>query len=67
MSATNVVRTGRDAGGGQIGFPMVNTTKNGMNPKGTNEILIIPIDFPDFPGTGSPKQQLQYDSKWLLS
>jgi len=66
MSDAKVVRTGRDAGGGQIGFPMANTTKNGMNPKGTNEILIIPIDFPDFTGTVSPIPQLQYDSKWLI-
>jgi len=66
MSDSKADRTGRNAGAGQVGFPMVNTTKNGMNPKGTNEILIIPIDFPDFPGTGSPKQQLEYDSKWLV-
>ena len=66
MSASSADRTGRNSGAGQVGFPFVNTIKNGMNPKGTNEILIIPIDFPDFEGTGSPKQQLEYDKKWLV-
>ena len=66
MSASSADRTGRNSGAGQVGFPFVNTMKNGMNPKGTNEILIIPIDFPDFEGIGSPKQQLEYDKKWLV-
>ena len=66
MSASSADRTGRNSGAGQVGFPFVNTIKNGMNPKGTNEILIIPIDFPDFEGIGSPKQQLEYDKKWLV-
>jgi hypothetical protein len=66
MSASSADRTGRNSGAGQVGFPFVNTIKNGMNPKGTNEILIIPIDFPDFEGTKSPKQQLEYDKKWLV-
>jgi hypothetical protein len=66
MSASKADRTGRNAGAGQVGFPMVNTTKNGMDPKGINNVLIVPIDFPDFQGTGSPKQQLEYDTKWML-
>jgi hypothetical protein len=66
MSASNADRTGRNSGAGQVGFPMTNTTKNGMDPKGVNEVLIVPVDFPDFQGTGSPKQQLDYDVKWML-
>ncbi len=65
QSATKVVRTGRDAGSGMIGFPHINSDKNGMNAKGNNEILILPVDFPDFPGEGSPKAQVEYDAKWL--
>ncbi len=66
MSASRADRTGRNSGAGQVGFPMVNTTKNGMNPKGNNEVLIVPVDFPDFPGTGNPKTQVDYDTKWML-
>lgn len=62
MTVTN--RTPRDSTQ-FAGFPL-NTTKNGMNPKGTNDVLIVPIDFPDFPGKESPKKQLEYDTKWLL-
>jgi hypothetical protein len=32
--------------------------------KGINEVLIVPIDFPDFPGGGEVIAQLEYDKKW---
>lgn len=62
MTTTN--RAARDSTQ-YAGFPL-NTTKNGMNPKGINEVLIVPVDFPDFPGIVSPKKQLEYDVKWML-
>jgi hypothetical protein len=36
-----------------------------MNLKGTNEVLIVPIDFPDFPGGSEVLAQLDYDKKWM--
>lgn len=33
--------------------------------KGTNEVLIVPIDFPDFPGGSEVLAQLEYDKKWM--
>ena len=38
-----------------------------MNVKGSNEILIVPIDFPDFPGGSGLLEQLEYDKKWLTN
>ena len=64
-SDSNVVRTGRNAGQ-EVGFPLQNTNRHGMNVIGTNEILIVPIDFPDFPGGPGVQQQLEYDKKWLV-
>ncbi len=66
MSASKADRTGRNAGGGMVGFPLIETDKNGMFAKGTNEILFVPIDFPDFPGGAGLKEQLEYDKKWLI-
>jgi hypothetical protein len=66
MSASKADRTGRNAGGGMVGFPLVDSDKNGMFTKGTNEILFVPIDFPDFPGGAGLKEQLAYDKKWLV-
>lgn len=60
-------RTGRNAGGGVIGFPLVDSDKHRMQVSGTNEILIVPIDFPDFPGGSGLKEQLDYDKKWLTN
>lgn len=60
-------RTGRNAGGGVIGFPLVDSDKHRMQVNGTNEILIVPIDFPDFPGGSGLKEQLDYDKKWLTN
>jgi M6 family metalloprotease-like protein len=65
MSASKADRTGRNAGGGMVGFPLVDSAKNGMLINGVNEVLIVPIDFPDFPGDSSLKAQLEYDKKWL--
>lgn len=66
MSASKADRTGRNAGGGMVGFPLVDSAKNGMFTKGTNEILYVPIDFPDFRGGPELKAQLEYDKKWLI-
>jgi hypothetical protein len=64
-SAATVQRTGRDSGGGIVGFPLINSNKNGMNLKGDNEVLIVPVDFPDFPGGNDLRSQLEYDKKWM--
>jgi len=66
MSASKADRTGRNSGGGMVGFPLVDSAKNGMFVKGTNEILYVPIDFPDFPGGSGLKEQLAYDKKMLV-
>jgi len=65
MSASKADRTGRNAGGGQVGFPLVSSDKNGMFINGTNEVLIVPVDFPDFQGGPELKAQLEYDKKML--
>jgi len=54
-----------DGNSGLVGFPLVNSDKHRMNLKGTNEVLIVPIDFPDFPGGGEVLAQLEYDKKWM--
>lgn len=46
------------------GFPL--PKPDYMNVKGTNEVLIVPVDFPDFPGGSELKAQLDYDIKWLV-
>jgi hypothetical protein len=33
--------------------------------RGTNEVLIVPIDFPDFQGGSELLAQLDYDKKWM--
>jgi hypothetical protein len=60
-SASKVV----DGNSGLVGFPLVNSDKHGMKLKGTNEVLIVPIDFPDFPGGNEVLGQLEYDKKWM--
>ena len=65
FSASKADRTGRNAGGGMVGFPLTDTNKNGMNLVGTNEVLVVPLDFSDFRGEGSPSKQTDYDTKWL--
>jgi hypothetical protein len=63
-SASVADRTGRNSSG-LVGFPLVNTDRHRMNLKGTNEVLIVPIDFPDFPGGNEVLAQLEYDKKWM--
>jgi hypothetical protein len=66
MSASKVERSDRVAGAGQVGFPFANSEKNGMFINGTNEVLIVPVDFPDFQGGTELKAQLEYDKKMLI-
>ena len=66
MSASKADRTGRNSGGGMVGFPLVDSERNGMKVRGTNEVLFVPIDFPDFPGGSGLKEQLEYDKKWMI-
>jgi hypothetical protein len=63
-SASIADQTGRNSGI-QVGFPLKNTDRHRMNLKGTNEVLIVPIDFPDFPGGTEVLAQLEYDKKWM--
>lgn len=60
-SASKVV----DGNSGLVGFPLVNSDKHQMKLRGTNEVLIVPIDFPDFPGGNEVMKQLEYDMKWM--
>ena len=46
------------------GFPLPKVDY--MKVKGVNEVLIIPVDFPDFPGGSELKEQLAYDTKMLV-
>ena len=64
-SASTADKSGRNVDAGLIGFPFINSDKNGMNAKGNNEVLIVPVDFPDFPGGSGVTQQLENDKKWL--
>jgi len=48
-----------------VGFPLINSDRNRMYLKGTNEVLVVPIDFPDFPGGSEVIAQLEYDKKWM--
>ena len=61
-SAMTVTRGDRDATQFS-GFPL--PKPDYMSVKGTNEVLIVPVDFPDFPGGNELKAQLDYDIKWL--
>jgi hypothetical protein len=63
-SASIADRTGRNSSG-YVGFPAFNTDRHRMNLKGNNEVLIVPIDFPDFPGGNEVLAQLEYDKKWM--
>lgn len=58
-------KSGRNSGAGVVGFPLVNSDKHRMKVNGTNEVLIVPVDFPDFPGGSGLSDQLEYDRKWL--
>jgi len=65
LSDSKADRTGGNAGAGVVGFPH-QAQNRAMYPKGTNEILIVPVDFPDFPGGSGVLEQLEYDKKWLI-
>jgi hypothetical protein len=58
-------KSGRNSGAGVVGFPLINSDKHRMNVNGANEVLIVPVDFPDFPGGSGLSDQLEYDTKWL--
>lgn len=62
-SASTVVRGDRDATQFS-GFPLLKPDY--MSVKGVNEVLIVPVDFPDFQGGDELKAQLEYDKKWLV-
>ena len=69
LSDSKADRTGRNSGAGIVGFPFeINKNrKPDMYVKGTNEVLIVPVDFPDFPGAPGLLEQLEYDKKWLIN
>jgi hypothetical protein len=64
-NADAILRTGRDLGSGQAGFPMDRTTKNGMYPKGTNQVLIVGVDFPELRGGENIREIFSEDIKWM--
>jgi hypothetical protein len=62
-SAMTVVRGPRD--GTQFsGFPL--PKPDYMNVKGKNDVLIVPVDFPDFQGGSELKAQIENDTKMLV-
>lgn len=63
-SASVADRTGRNSSG-YVGFPAINTDRHRMYLKGTNEVLVVGIDFPDFPGGSELTAQLAYDKKMM--
>ncbi len=64
-SAMTVARGDRDSTQ-FAGFPLPKPWMDVMQVKGKNEVLIVPIDFPDFPGGPELKSQLEYDTKWMV-
>ena len=63
-NADAIQRVGRDSGTGHVGFPM-DSPKNGMYPKGINEVLIVGVDFPELRGGSNIKSLFAEDIKWL--
>jgi hypothetical protein len=49
----------------RVGFPFDNTNKHRMNTKGTNEVLIVGVDFPELRGDGKIKAKLAADKKLM--
>jgi hypothetical protein len=49
----------------RVGFPVTNTDANGMFIDGVNEVLVMPVDFPDFPGGPGLQRQLRNDAKLM--
>ena len=66
LSDSTADRTGGNAGAGIVGFPY-EEGKRLMYSKGINEVLIVPVDFSDFPGSTGVLEQLEYDKKWLVN
>jgi hypothetical protein len=62
-SAMTLVRGDRDSTQFS-GFPL--PKPDYMSVKGVNEVLIVPVDYDDFPGGAGLKEQLEYDTKWLV-
>ena len=60
-SDMTLVQTGRGEGL-RVGFPMNNTADHGMFIDGVNEVLVMPVDFPDFPGGPGLQEQLQHNA-----
>jgi len=63
-SDMTLVQSGRGEGL-KVGFPVTNTEDHGMFIDGVNEVLVMPIDFPDFPGGPGLTKQLQHDEKLM--
>jgi len=49
----------------KVGFPFDNTFKHGVYAKGTNEVLIVGIDFPELRGDGTLEETMAEDKKWM--
>jgi hypothetical protein len=49
----------------RVGFPFDNTNKHRMKTKGTNEVLIVGVDFPELRGDQNLKAKLAKDKKWI--
>jgi hypothetical protein len=62
-SAMTAVRGPRD-GTQYSGFPL--PKPDYMNVKGKNDVLIVPVDFPDFQGGSELKAQIENDTKLLV-
>lgn len=65
QNADALERTGRDSGV-KVAFPMDATRKNGMNPKGTNKVLIVGVDFPQLRGNYDLLETNRNDIKIML-
>ena len=66
-SASTANQTGRNEGK-IAGFPfgIDKNRKPEMYLEGTNEVLIVPVDFQDFVGGAGLQEQLAYDKKYLV-
>lgn len=60
-SDMTLVRTGRGSEF-RVGFPVTNTADHGMFIDGVNEVLVMPIDFPDFRGGPGLQRQLKHNA-----
>ena len=52
--------------GHQVGFPMENINRHGMDPKGSNEVLVVGVDFPELRGNIQDLKKInEHDVKWM--